>query len=121
MLPNVRSKPMAEVLGPPVFLFKGRLKRRETKNQSAGFLPNPERAYLERPRHKQSWDKSNILSSMSKESLVRPPGHILETPRQVHITTASGGDDTGWGGTFNNNWMKGLGVNDDVDSREDYQ
>ena len=66
MLPNVCSKPMAEVLGPPVFLFKGRLRRRETKNQSAGFLPNPERAYLERPRHKQSWDKSNILSFISK-------------------------------------------------------
>ena len=43
MLPNVCSKPMAEVLGPPVFLVKGRLRRRETKNQSAGFLPNPER------------------------------------------------------------------------------
>ena len=68
MLPNLRSKPMAEVLGSPVFLFKGfkgRLRRRETKNQSAGFLPNPERAYLERPRHKQSWDKSNILSFIS--------------------------------------------------------
>ena len=49
------------------------------------------------------------------------PGHIPEIPRQVHVKTASGGDDTGWGGTFNNNWMKGLGVNDDVDSREDYQ
>ena len=45
MLPNVCSKPMAEVLGPPVFLFKGRLRRRETKNQSAGFLPNPERHF----------------------------------------------------------------------------
>ena len=56
-----------------------------------------------------------------EESLARPLGHIPGIPRQVHITTASGGDDTGWGGTFNNNWMKGLGVNDDVDSREDHQ
>ena len=73
MLPNVCSKPMAEVLGPPVFLFKGRLRRRETKKSIGWLFAESGEAYLERARQKQSWDKSNILSSISKSLWRDPP------------------------------------------------
>ena len=73
MLPNVCSKPMAEVLGSPAFFFEEKLRRRETKKSIGWLFAESGEAYLERARQKQSWDKSNILSFISKRLWRDPP------------------------------------------------